>query len=137
MRADIHDGPEHNTLQSEAGYIGARPHIRQIDETLLQRTAGPYLWVIFVRSTRFRRSRHVRFAPIASEPSHAANRRGVPTADTEGRETCAIAPDVQAIFRRRRAKKRRTPHAAIRPGKPAPAMGPGTAATSEPNCIVR
>jgi hypothetical protein len=26
--------------------------------------------VIFVRSTRFRRSRHVRFAPIASEPSH-------------------------------------------------------------------
>jgi hypothetical protein len=27
-------------------------------------------WVIFVRSTRFRRSRHVRFAPIASEPSH-------------------------------------------------------------------
>jgi hypothetical protein len=28
------------------------------------------LRVIFVRSTRFRRSRHVRFAPIASEPSH-------------------------------------------------------------------
>jgi hypothetical protein len=28
------------------------------------------LWVIFVRSTRSRRSRHVRFAPIASEPSH-------------------------------------------------------------------
>src|SRR6266446_3988309 len=24
-RADIHDGPEHNTLQSEAGYIDARP----------------------------------------------------------------------------------------------------------------
>jgi hypothetical protein len=40
MRADIHDGPEHNTLQSGAGYIGAIPHIRQIDETLLQRTAG-------------------------------------------------------------------------------------------------
>jgi hypothetical protein len=29
----FHDGPEHNTLQSEAGYIGARPHIRRIDET--------------------------------------------------------------------------------------------------------
>jgi hypothetical protein len=28
MRADIHDGSEHNTLQSEAGYIDARPHIR-------------------------------------------------------------------------------------------------------------
>src|ERR1700730_17114220 len=35
-RADIHDGSEHNTLQSEAGYIDARPHVRQIDETLLQ-----------------------------------------------------------------------------------------------------
>jgi hypothetical protein len=31
---------------------------------------GLLLWVIFVRSTRFRRSRHVRFAPIASESSH-------------------------------------------------------------------
>jgi len=30
-------------LQSEAGYIDARPHVRQIDETLLQRTAGPYI----------------------------------------------------------------------------------------------
>jgi hypothetical protein len=27
MRADIHDGPEHNTLQPEAGYIDARPHL--------------------------------------------------------------------------------------------------------------
>src|ERR1700730_16980362 len=44
-RADIHDGSEHNTLQSEAGYIDARPHVRQIDETLLQRTAGPYIGV--------------------------------------------------------------------------------------------
>jgi len=25
MRADIHDGPEHNALQPEAGYIDARP----------------------------------------------------------------------------------------------------------------
>jgi hypothetical protein len=32
------------TLQSEAGYIDARPN-RQIDENLLQRTAGPYIWV--------------------------------------------------------------------------------------------
>jgi hypothetical protein len=31
------------------------------------------LRVIFVRSTRFRRSRHVRFAPIASEPSHRSD----------------------------------------------------------------
>jgi hypothetical protein len=27
MRADIHDGPEHNTLQAEAGYIDARPQL--------------------------------------------------------------------------------------------------------------
>jgi hypothetical protein len=32
-------------------------------------------WVIFVRSTRSRRSRHVRFAPIAFEPSHRSKRR--------------------------------------------------------------
>jgi len=32
-------------LQSEAGYIDARPHVRQLDEILLQRTAGPYMWV--------------------------------------------------------------------------------------------
>jgi hypothetical protein len=44
MRADIHGGPEH-TLQSEAGYIDARPKSRQIDETLLRRTAGPYIRV--------------------------------------------------------------------------------------------
>ena len=65
-------------LQSEAGYIDARPHVRQIDETLLQRTAGPYIGFIFVRPTRSRRSRHVRFAPIASEPSHRSERREVP-----------------------------------------------------------
>jgi len=41
MRADIHDGPE-RTLQSEAGYIDARPYCR-IDENLLHRTAGPYI----------------------------------------------------------------------------------------------
>jgi hypothetical protein len=43
MRADIHDGPE-QPLQSEAGYIDARPQRRQIDEILLRRTAGPYIW---------------------------------------------------------------------------------------------
>ena len=32
-------------LQSEAGYIDARPHIRKINEIFLQRTAGPYIRV--------------------------------------------------------------------------------------------
>ena len=37
---------------------------------------GVLQWVIFVRSTRFRRSRHVRFAPKATEALRtAANRR--------------------------------------------------------------
>ena len=45
MRADIHGGPE-QTLQSEAGYIDARPHSRQIDENLLQHTAAPYIRVM-------------------------------------------------------------------------------------------
>src|SRR5450759_386749 len=34
MRADIHDGPEHNTLQSEAGYIDARPLTASSTKTL-------------------------------------------------------------------------------------------------------
>jgi hypothetical protein len=36
-------GPEHTTLQSEAGYIDARPQSRPIDESLSQRTAAPYI----------------------------------------------------------------------------------------------
>src|SRR5437870_10020934 len=39
-----------SALQSEAGYIDARPQIRQIDENLLRRTAGPYRWVNCARS---------------------------------------------------------------------------------------
>jgi hypothetical protein len=37
-----------------------------------------------------------------------------------------VAPEAQAIFRRRRHQPRRPPQAKIRPGSPAPAMGPGT-----------
>jgi len=36
--------------------------------------------------------------------------------------------DIQAIFCRRRHQPRRPPLAKIRPGSPAPAMGPGTGA---------
>jgi hypothetical protein len=50
-------------LQSKAGYIDARPHIRQLEEVLLQRTAGPYIWVIFDRDEASSRSRHVGCAP--------------------------------------------------------------------------
>src|SRR5262245_34516588 len=44
MRADIHDGPAHNALQAEAGYIKARPQ-QPSRQSLLHRTAGPYIWV--------------------------------------------------------------------------------------------
>ena len=44
-------------LQSEAGYIDARPHVRQLDEILLQRTAGPYM-----------RVRSVELVPLATFP---------------------------------------------------------------------
>ena len=57
-----------------------------------------------------------------------------------------IAPETQAIFCRRRHQPRRPPPAKIRPGRPAPAMGPGTAegdvpmvrlvSAKNPNCVV-
>jgi hypothetical protein len=43
-----------------------------------------------------------------------------------------VAPKAQAIFCRRRHQPRRPPPANIRPGSPAPTIGPGTAAVSEP-----
>jgi hypothetical protein len=51
-------------LQSKAGYIDARPHIRQLDETLLRRTAGPYIRVI--RGGGQRASSRFRYAPKAT-----------------------------------------------------------------------
>ena len=53
-------------LQSKAGYIDARPHIRPLDEVLLQRTAGPYIWVSRDQGGRSHMSMHVRFAPKAT-----------------------------------------------------------------------
>src|SRR5262249_20343311 len=49
------------TLQSKAGYIDARPHIPQLEEVLLQRTAGPY---ICVKSGLLHRSKST--APLPS-----------------------------------------------------------------------
>jgi len=62
MRADIHDGPEH-MLQSEAGYIDARP-LTPARQNLLQRTAGPYIgvnrvWPLTVHFRSIPNSRHV------------------------------------------------------------------------------
>jgi hypothetical protein len=43
------------------------------------------------------------------------------------KEVYGLRANVQAIFFRRRHQPRRPPPAKIRPGRPAPAMGPGTA----------
>jgi len=42
------------------------------------------------------------------------------------RRVWVAPPDAQALFCRRRHQPRRPPTAKIRPGRPAPAMGPGT-----------
>ena len=42
------------------------------------------------------------------------------------RMMCELTPEAQAIFFRRRHQPRRPPLAKIRPGRPAPTMGPGT-----------
>ena len=60
-------------LQSEAGYIDARPQCRQIDETLLRRTAGPYIRV--KSSGPPRTASNVRYAPI---PDAKSGNRGSP-----------------------------------------------------------
>src|SRR5205823_4031540 len=44
-----------------------------------------------------------------------------------GQRARVAPPEAQAIFCRRRHQPRRPPLAKIRPGSPAPAMGPGTA----------
>ena len=44
---------------------------------------------------------------------------------------------VQALFRRRRHQPRRPPPAKIRPGRPAPATGPGTADGSDMVTVIR
>ena len=62
-------------LQSEAGYINARPHVPQLDEILLQRTAGPYGWVICDRGGRSHTTAHVRFARKATVRYRNAVRR--------------------------------------------------------------
>jgi hypothetical protein len=48
-----------------------------------------------------------------------------------------IAREAQAIFFRRRHQARRPPPAKIRPGSPAPAMGPGTARNPRISPLVR
>jgi len=65
---------QHDELAPHGHSLGARIAPYHIVEKPLCITAflptRLPVWVIFVRSSRSRRSRHVRFAPIASEPPH-------------------------------------------------------------------
>ena len=54
---------------------------------------------------------------------------GCPTAPHCSGGSARITPDIQAIFCRRRHQPRRPPLAKIRPGRPTPTTGPGTALT--------
>jgi hypothetical protein len=72
-----HDAQDHG--KGRRGYHSDADAERGLDQgqraraqCTIRRPLGPR-WVIFVRSTRFRHSRHVRFAPIASEPSHRSD----------------------------------------------------------------
>src|SRR5712671_3026716 len=66
-------------LQSKAGYIDARPHIRQLEEVLLQRTAGPY---IGSQAGITPSLGHVCFAP---ESRHRMRRSACPLSARSGR----------------------------------------------------
>jgi hypothetical protein len=91
MRADIHDGPEHNTLQSEAGYIDARP-LCQVDETSCNarpdHTSGSI-------ATETRCPRYVRFSSDSDHIAEAPTRRKVPTA-----EVTVAARSINSLVRR-------------------------------------
>jgi hypothetical protein len=45
MRADIHDGPEQHSSKQRPDTL-MQDRICRIDENLLHRAAGPYMWVI-------------------------------------------------------------------------------------------
>src|SRR5271169_6043762 len=74
-RADIHDGPEHDTLQSEAGYIDARPLTAISTKSLA--THGRTIHVGHLR--RFRRARATSaIAPTVTKMLSRSERRKGP-----------------------------------------------------------
>jgi hypothetical protein len=86
-RLDIHGGPKQK-LQSEAGYIDARPQTRQLDENLLQRTAGPYISGSSGSQTSGAQVRHLRISVplvgvLARQPEILFARRTLPPAPGE------------------------------------------------------
>jgi hypothetical protein len=71
--ADIHDGPEHNKLQSEAGYVDARPQSRQIDETSSDARPDHTYGLKFVRGAPSTWT--AAYPRIASVPARSGTRR--------------------------------------------------------------
>jgi hypothetical protein len=66
----------------------------------------------------------------AGRPEGERNLRPRPDRKRDVKRRERIATNVQAIFFRRRHQPRRPPLAKIRPGRPAPTIGPGTAAVT-------
>src|SRR6516165_2592593 len=84
MRADIHDGPEHNTLQPEAGYIDARPQLPNRRKPLATRGRTIH-WV------RLGRSRDEHNGSAYAQPADvAAGLREGPS-----RANCGLAQCIQ------------------------------------------
>src|SRR5262245_14646162 len=75
--------PEHRRLQSKAGYIDARPHIRHIGKILLQRTAGPYIGSIATDEIEVTRSR-MSASPLKADNLHTIS--ASPLSAITGRE---------------------------------------------------
>jgi hypothetical protein len=60
---------------------------RRIDEILLRRTAGPYIWVIRYRGSQQYPPFNVRFSPFATILHCVATCREVPQADSAPQQT--------------------------------------------------
>ena len=82
MRADIHDGPEHNTLQAEAGYIDARPQSARLTKPLATRGRTIHR-VKSVALCNGRLRLGFRYTLLATKLARHCNCRDGPTADIQ------------------------------------------------------
>ena len=76
MRADIHDGSEH-TLQSEAGYIDARPHQPELPKPLAPHGRTIYWVKTRIRPFRANVSFHQLRTCLSNDVWHQAKRASV------------------------------------------------------------
>src|SRR6516162_841712 len=77
MRADIHDDPEHNRSKQRSDTL-MQDRICRIDENLLHRAAGPYIWVKRFQ-TIHQRANFLAFRAAAMTTKSTASARPWPT----------------------------------------------------------